>query len=117
MNQRHSGVCALSRLSEQLPDGRRLQRLRQLVLTKLARKLYQAELPPVSDQENRGVNRYINFDLLGFLVDRAGFEPAASAFFGLAREGGVHTKLNYRPMVVLDCWLIYRFLRWMSLFY
>jgi hypothetical protein len=31
------------------------------------------------------------------MVDRAGFEPAASAFFCWACEGGVHAKLNYRP--------------------
>ena len=40
------------------------------------------------------------------MVDRAGFEPAASASFGWTCEGGVctddyavviHAKLNYRP--------------------
>ena len=32
------------------------------------------------------------------VVDRAGFEPAASASFCCwACEGGIHTRLNYRP--------------------
>jgi hypothetical protein len=36
------------------------------------------------------------------VVDRAGFEPAASAFFCRACEGGVHARLNYRPQYRLN---------------
>ena len=46
------------------------------------------------------------FFSLKFVVDRAGFEPAASASFGWTCEGGIytdvfvvviHARLNYRP--------------------
>jgi hypothetical protein len=38
----------------------------------------------------------------GAKVDRAGFEPAASASFcPRACEGGIHARLNYRPITRL----------------
>jgi hypothetical protein len=57
LNLRQSGVCTLDRLNDAHHDGRRLQRLRQpRHVVRLARKLYQAELPPDSQLTKRKHN-------------------------------------------------------------